>query len=419
MYKKYLIFLGKKIKKIYELLIVCSYLIFIKFFNFKRLKRYYDYIFYVLKYVNINEALDSSKIKTIITKKRKLIYLTPRFKAESDSILKENKNDLQRILEITDASIIAESNVIIFDSNKAIYSMKDKDFQNRIRYTDIGIIKLFSKSKRLFARKQNNEMEMDTGIYLGGNYSNNYYHFLLEFITKFEVMADMQLDERIPLIVDRVNYDIPQFKELIEKFNFGNREIKYIEKSTICKINKLYYIESPNIIPPNIKLGLELQAEDSLYDFESLEFLRKELLKEIEMDNKYPQKIYISRKNASGRRKFNEFEVEKYALDNGFVIVYPEEHTIEEQVKFFFNANIILGGGGAAFTNILFCSKDCKVISFTNYKVDTSLFSTLAYVSGCDFMYFKDDSLKKTKNVNIHKKYRVDINRLNKILNEI
>ncbi|MBK7764428.1 MAG: DUF563 domain-containing protein [Bacteroidetes bacterium] len=42
---------------------------------------------------------------------------------------------------------------------------------------------------------------------------------------------------------------------------------------------------------------------------------------------------------------------------------------------------LIAGGGGAAFTNLLFCKSGCKVICFTNYAFNISVF--LNYCKVC------------------------------------
>lgn len=75
-----------------------------------------------------------------------------------------------------------------------------------------------------------------------------------------------------------------------------------------------------------------------------------------------PQRIYISRSRVGGRVLVNERAVEQVAEGLGFTVIHPQEHTIAEQVTLFANACMVMGSGGSALHNAVFCRTDTRVL---------------------------------------------------------
>jgi hypothetical protein len=83
-----------------------------------------------------------------------------------------------------------------------------------------------------------------------------------------------------------------------------------------------------------------------------------------------PAKIFVSRRQGRGRRDCrNAEEVEGIFRENGFEIVFPEDHSLGDQVAMFEGAQAIAGYAGSGMFNVQFCRepKDVLIIRTTSY----------------------------------------------------
>ena len=147
------------------------------------------------------------------------------------------------------------------------------------------------------------------------------------------------------------------------------------------------------------------------FDKIAMEKLRDKLLTK-KSSRITPKRVFLSRKNATYRR-FNEVDIMKILSPLGFEIVQPENYTFEDQISLFNNAEWIIGGTGAAFTNVLFCRSNCKllIIRATNIREQYPEFTTVSCINNCDMTYFLACQGKNAKSD--HTDCVVDINALN------
>jgi capsular polysaccharide biosynthesis protein len=308
-------------------------------------------------------------------------------------------------IEIKDVEIIACSDLVLINSNNALYDLKEANLQGRYAYTDEAIV-CYEKSKCLLKKENKSEVIIDEAISLIGNYSWNFYHMMFEILTKFRNIHESNISLKIPVIIDKICLDIPQYLELINIFNNPKREIISLKKGERYKVNKLYYFSKVNLIPPNYITGSEIKDCDTLFDLTSLEYLRSKLLTHGSRKD-FPKRIFLTRKNASNRRKYNEQEVFDVLKGFRFEEIIPENYSIADQVRMFNSAEIIVGGSGAAFTNLIFCSEGCKAIIFTYNELPFSGFSTLAKFAAVDLVYLTA-VFGYDNSVDIHKDFSIN-----------
>ena len=84
--------------------------------------------------------------------------------------------------------------------------------------------------------------------------------------------------------------------------------------------------------------------------------LSEELIKNYDI-NKFPKKIYLTRKNVKTRKILNEYELMKVLSKFGYEMISPEEYSLQEQFCLFYNADKIISILGSGLTNLV-CSKE-------------------------------------------------------------
>jgi capsular polysaccharide biosynthesis protein len=314
------------------------------------------------------------------------------------------------VLKLDSAKIIGSSNVVVTSSGKAIYDQFSHEDCNKYDYTDTGIYKYVDK--RFLLKYIDSKKVIQCGIMLSGNYSGNYYHFIYEFLTKFLLLDKLNLPKNIPIIVDEIVGHVPQYQELLQYFNNDNREIIFITDGNSYEVEILYYLPLLNLIPPNFID--EIRFNDCQFNLSSIAFLRDTLLPKMVVTSS-KKRIFLSRRNASTRRSYNESDVVKIFEKYDFEVVYPEAYTIAEQIYLFNNADFISGVSGAAFTNILFCNQGCKILCMNSAQNELSVFSTIAKHLGLDFQYLSAHEAPYKAHC-LHEEFVIDPAKVEKVL---
>jgi capsular polysaccharide biosynthesis protein len=304
-----------------------------------------------------------------------------------------------------DATVMGSSSMIIGADGKVIFDLPDLFGRRKnITYSDAGTV--YRRRNQCILRRAPSKL-ITSGIKVCGNFSWNYYHFMFEIAAKFYYIDQHGIAPDAPLIVDAVCETVPAFREIIKTLNIEKRPIVYLKQDERVTCGKLYCFDNISIIPPEYSDLSRVHYKDCLFDPAALAFLRGRLVGN-RNTGEFPKRIYLSRKNASARRPFNDEAVFEVLEPMGFQKVFPEEYTLPEQVALFYNAEAIAGGTGAAFTNILFCSRGCKAICFTNYKCDISIFSAIAALTEVDLVYMQDTHKITSDSAHLHDSFHID-----------
>jgi capsular polysaccharide biosynthesis protein len=227
---------------------------------------------------------------------------------------------------------------------------------------------------------------------------------------------DIPLD--FPVLIDKVCLNFPQYKELIDIANYKGYPVVGVDRQYRVKINELIYINCPHILPPNIKTD-DHRSEDLLFNVNALRDLRNYLLP-YSSHREFPKRIFMSRKTASNRKSFNEDAVMQLLSEFGFEAIVADTLSIADQISLFNQAEWIMGGTGAAFTNLLYCNNTTKVILFSRACCLYTPFSTIASALGISLLYItEEDTNKHMVRGGIHDSFEIDIPYLEKKIIEL
>ncbi len=263
------------------------------------------------------------------------------------------------------------------------------------------------------------EKRAGEAVFLGGTFSFNYFHFLIEILPKFKYLDEIPLEKEAILITPQVIRENPNLEKLLSFFADG-RKVDYLDPEKYYHYRKLWHITYPNSMVPNIGEGEHYRAEFTKFSKESVSYVRSICLKSYkisEVSIAPVSKIFLARR--SPFRKYNESELLEIAAELGFEAVYLEDLNIHEQIFLMQNVEYVIGPSGAAWTNIIFAKpgKTKGLVWLGNVWKDFSAFSTLAEYVDFDLYHYRFDY----KDATFHSDYELPAdefkNQLTKLLN--
>ena len=258
------------------------------------------------------------------------------------------------------------------------------------------------------------DQEIEKGILLSGRCDFNHYHFLIEYLPRL-FLTDGLVDPDVPLIVtDDLNDTGVEALRLLAP----NREIISISRTSRVRVATLHIPSMHTDLPDSTELAwidgcrhspaLLLQMRDRLWDL-------------VEGDASLPKRVYL-RRPSGARTVENTDAVDRLATKHGFETVDPASLTFPEQVALFRNASCLLGVGGAAWANTIFCSPGAVVISLVARQLhDFAMHNTVASVAGARMVCVLGDSTVDEDSVRhrrdyLHSPFKVDPDVLDRAL---
>jgi capsular polysaccharide biosynthesis protein len=375
--------------------------------------------FELRNFIDISTLKKKGTVQILLTNESDLQYSPPVFFSDkiSPALITKHEGPERFVLCFYKGQVIGESSLILTANHGLFYELKQNDHNKKFWYTDEPL-RLYSESFGIIGKEYESEIEIPEAIFMGGNFSSNYFHFLFEILPRFELINRAGISTDIPLLVDKIVMEVDQYHDLLTVFNDANRKIIVMDKGKRYRIGKLFYSSNLNFIPPNFLNVNEIAPMDVLFDFQSLDFLRNILLP-LNSKSVFTERIFLSRNLASDRRQFNEEEIFNFLEPYGFVKLSPEKYSIADQIAMFNQAKFIIGGSGAAFSNLLFCNPDCRVIILSKYSIPFSGFSTIAGYLDVKLTYLIENDDGIANNSTFHTSFNINIERLRILLNEM
>ena len=87
--------------------------------------------------------------------------------------------------------------------------------------------------------------------------------------------------------------------------------------------------------------------------------------------------------------------------------------------RLFNYAEYIIGGSGAAFTNLVYCKKNVRVVVFSKYHLDLPIWQTIVEFVGGKMCLLEENEGQIQPPQLLHAPFHVDVQKLKAILNEI
>ncbi|MGE7959602.1 glycosyltransferase family 61 protein [Pseudomonas sp. NPDC089530] len=253
---------------------------------------------------------------------------------------------------------------------------------------DYSAAHLLYHGQRLALVRSSAPVMLEKGLLISGGSELNYYHWTVEVLSQLQFVAELPAQYAdYPLLISRSSQNIPSIKALIEAIGV-DRPLVFLENITSYQVADLLMISAPNNLVPNFKGVVRNHANSSFVRPESINFLREKALR-LARDvpaSECPKRVFLARKGFL--RHYNQTEILGLLEPYGFTSVYMEDQDISHQVAIMANAEVIVGPTGAAWTNLIFASKNALALCWMAEEAGPlSCFSNLAAVVGVEMDY--------------------------------
>lgn len=236
----------------------------------------------------------------------------------------------------------------------------------------------FHGKKRALLKKEAPKL-IKKGIALTGSNDTNYYHWLLEVLSKLQYLHQLPSEySNYPILISEQAEKIEAIKTFVSH-TARSKELIFLKSTHCYQVEDLIYISSPNYLVPNLKGNSPFSVSDNYTRIESINYLRKigyEIYNKQQNTPSY-KRIFLARKPFI--RQYNQSNVESLLKRYGFISVYLEDYCFSDQISIMANAEYIVGPTGAAWTNLIFAAKNTKALCWMAQEYgDLTCFSTIA-----------------------------------------
>jgi len=223
--------------------------------------------------------------------------------------------------------------------------------------------------------------KIERGIAITGSVDVNYYHWLLEVVSKLAYLERMGGDDYTgyPILISEKAREFGAVSAFLELAN-GGRDVFFLRSNGYYEVDDLLTITPPNSLITTFSGRTCHEIRDCYFSSESLQFLRRTGLNWMYRQQVRPvrrEKVFLARKGTV--RPYNQQEVRALLEADGFEAVYLEDLSFAEQVAVMQQARVIVGPTGAAWTNLLFCRPGTRALCWMAEEYgDLSCFSHIA-----------------------------------------
>ncbi len=269
--------------------------------------------------------------------------------------------------KFVNATAFHSSDLVLTEKNYAVWPKYYYYNYAKNIITDKNVIR--EKDGILTYKKPRKVIEVKSAFSLIGVFAHIWAHAIVEYYPKLAVLRKAIDDSNDKITVLVPEYKDNQLREVIyaqlEKYDVN---ILVVNEGDAVKANTLYFMPRPTIFTDH---ETDITPGDQVFPRTVIDYVKENLVQpytmNVEVDKNY-SKIFLPRRGGIGKGIINQDEIEQIFKDKGFVFVQPHKISLEEKVKIFKSAQMIVGPFGSAFTNLFFCRPGVKVLLFSNYQ---------------------------------------------------
>lgn len=218
--------------------------------------------------------------------------------------------------------------------------------------------------------------------------SYNYAHWMTEVLPRVAIFSWNMPFCNVPVIIDADLHE-NMYRSLRLVLTGGN-DVLLVPKDRRVKVANLHCVGCTGYAPMDYVKPRKPGQSQGAFSSSALKLMSDIILSRVgdEVGFVPLRKIFLKR-NSGVRCLLNSEALEQALREVGFVVVEPETLSFEDQVRVFSSAEVIVGATGAAFANIIFAPKNCRVYVLIAEHPDSGYFywSALASALGLSLHY--------------------------------
>ncbi len=335
---------------------------------------------------------------------------------DSVSQLTEETNDghvASQVLLLDNVTVIGYSRVVLKEKNAAYdathpdWPLKDIYTSYRFQEENLGLMHFVPRTGQCYFSINLKTQERLEGTWLSimSSSSENWMHWISESIPRlaraqaaipdmdFGLLVDQQLTKNMRDVLDIFATDNPRFEVAPHRAINVARLVVPVSGAGTSAFWSRHSHSDVNGHRSN-RIPSEFGTKGIFYfDKIGLNLVRKTILEHFDVQPHKSRKLFILRRSFF-RHITNQERIELVLLAHGFESISPGEMSVEQQVRVFSEASIVVAQAGAALANIMFMPEGSKVIclSAKSYKyVPYDYFRDYANIFGVSLEYILGD----------------------------
>lgn len=302
------------------------------------------------------------------------------------------------LIQVPSAGVCKLRDVIVRD-NSAAMLLEDGIYLNEARRSPIEGVNsagglLVQHGMKLGVVRTGHSEVIESGVWLGGLGSFNWYHWVIEILPKILAYERVIPDAGSPNLPYLVPHVVQLGTSFLESFQAVSPSscFKVLRKDVNYRVKSLYVSDPPNWQPFNWTAGTLPTHSDNAVRHDLITQISsriKQNVSSIAVDTPL-RRIFLWREN--DRRGYNQDDALEVARHYGFTAVDVGMRSLQDQVNVFSNADVVIGATGAAWTGLIFCSPGTQGLIW-GPKLGSSFigYSTLAAAFKVDLRYIHTD----------------------------
>lgn len=287
------------------------------------------------------------------------VFLDPKQGLEVVEACPFNTNEVSAVIKFENVSLLHGKNVI---QDSKLYFPK---YDNKFAFSGWPSYAPFLREKKLFLLSPSRHDLESSGLIF--TFDNNWFHFLIETMSALIAFESDIQGENIILPTNTFS----QISDALQLFS--PRSFIYVNFLDSIQFSEL------KVIHLKARIGIDLEVRrDDIYK------LQEFVACKVATHHTQVRKIYLKRKSGLFRNLDNRDWLEQRLYEKGYQCLELSEMTFLEQYHVVKSASTIVAETGAALTNAVFASPQCRIIELKP-KGEYSVFEDLINILGLDY----------------------------------
>jgi capsular polysaccharide biosynthesis protein len=323
------------------------------------------------------------------------------------------------VVELHDAAVVGGTDFILVGET-ILAPDCFVEFSDTCPANIFGVTSIDHSQRSLKLFLAGKDISIDAGISLLGQNTSNYAHWLTETLPKLTALCACPQYEDLPLLVDRGLHR--NIYDSIGPAGGKQRQLIFVERWQRVRVQRLVCVSQAGYEPyiPHGLFNPGMSQIVNAFSAPALAALNAAVLQALPPpDARNSEKIYLCRSDRSNnlRGLTNSVEIDALLRKNGYAIVDSTKLSFIEQVQACHAARIIVAPIGAALANMLFASRDCRILALSPYYENANyyFYSNLAAALKLNFLYLLGRQIDQRGHP-AHRSYSIDLAELERTL---